>query len=57
MFVPIITGSDGTVASAGTGQTVYHPVYMTPGNISNRYRRSHKDAVVPIAFLAAPQSL
>ena len=57
MFVPVITGSDGTVASAGTGHTVYHPVYMTAGNISNRFRRSHKNAVVPIAFLAIPQSL
>lgn len=57
MFVSVITGSDGTVASAGTGQTVYHPVYMTVGNISNHYCRSCKDAVVPIAFLAIPQSL
>ena len=57
MFVPIITGSDGTLVSAGTGHTSYHPVYMTAGNISNRFRRSNKDAVVPIAFLAIPQSL
>lgn len=56
MFVPIIAGSDKTTVSVATGHQEYHPVYMSPGNISNVARRAHGNAVLPVAFLPIPKS-
>jgi Plavaka transposase len=56
MFVPIIAGSDKTTVSVATGNQEYHPVYMSPGNLSNIARRAHTNAFLPIAFLPIPKS-
>jgi hypothetical protein len=55
MLVPIVLGADKTTVSVATGQTEYHPVYISPGNVHNSMRRAHRDAVIPIAFLAIPK--
>jgi hypothetical protein len=55
MFVPIILGSDKTTVSAATGQHAYHPIYLSVGNVHNRVRRAHKDALVLVAFLPIPK--
>ncbi|KAH8983439.1 hypothetical protein EDB92DRAFT_1890569 [Lactarius akahatsu] len=54
MYCPIILGSDKTVVSVGTGHVEYHPLYISIGNIHNTVRRAHRNAVIPIAFLAIP---
>lgn len=56
MFVPLILGNDKTVASVGTGQTQFYPVYISPGNVFNNVRRAHRNAVGIVAFLAIPKS-
>jgi hypothetical protein len=56
MFVPVIAGSDKTTVSVATGHQEYHPVYMSPGNLSNVARRAHGNAVLPVAFLPIPKS-
>ena len=56
MFVPIILGSDKTIVSVATGHTEFWPLYMSIGNIQNRARRAHGNAVVLIAFLSIPKS-
>jgi hypothetical protein len=56
MVVPLILGSDKTLASNATGQNEYHPLYLSPGNVKNTVRRAHRDALVPIGFLAIPKS-
>lgn len=56
MFVPVVGGSDKTTVSVATGQQEYHPVYMSPGPITNIARRAHGSAVVPVAFLSIPKS-
>ncbi|KAG2367402.1 hypothetical protein BDR07DRAFT_1448953 [Suillus spraguei] len=55
-FVPLIIGSDKTVVSVATGQTEYHPLYLSIGNIHNSVRRAHCNGVVLIGFLAIPKS-
>ncbi|KAF8882197.1 hypothetical protein CPB84DRAFT_1851357 [Gymnopilus junonius] len=35
MLVPVIAGSDKMTVSVATGHQEYHPVYQSPGNISN----------------------
>ena len=55
-MVPLILGSDKTLASNATGLSEYHPLYISPGNVSNPVRRAHCNALVPIAFLAIPKS-
>ena len=55
MFVPVILGSDKTIASVGTGQHEYHPVYLSVGNVHNHLRRAHKDALVLVGFLPIPK--
>ena len=55
MFVPIILGSDKTTVSVAMGQQAYHPVYLSIGNVHNRIRRAHKDALVLIGFLPIPK--
>ena len=55
MLSSIILGSDKTTVSVGTGNTEFHPLYLSIGNVHNSLRRAHKDAVIPIAFLAIPK--
>jgi len=57
MFVPIVAGSDKTTVSVATGHQEYHPVYMSPGNLTNIARRTHGNAVLPVAFLPIPKSM
>lgn len=56
MYVCIILGSDKTTVSIATGDVEYHPLYMSIGNVHNSVRRAHRNAVVPIGFLAIPKS-
>ncbi|KAI0349284.1 hypothetical protein OH77DRAFT_1584128, partial [Trametes cingulata] len=56
MFVPISLGSDKTTVSVATGQNEYYPLYLLNGNVLNSVRRAHRNAVVPIAFLAIPKT-
>jgi Plavaka transposase len=56
MFVPVILGSDKTVASVGTGNTQFWPLYGSIGNIHNAARRAHGEGLVLIGFLAIPKS-
>jgi hypothetical protein len=57
MFVPVCGGSDKTTTTVGTGQQEYHPVYQSPGNLSNVARRSRGSALLPVAFLPIPKSM
>jgi hypothetical protein len=57
MLVPLVAGSDKTTVSIATGQQEYHPVYTSPGNVSNTARCGHGNAVMPIAFLPIPKSM
>jgi len=57
MVVPLLLGSDKTLASNATGQNEFHPLYFSPGNVKNAVRRAHCDALVPIGFLAIPKSM
>ncbi|KAG1889155.1 hypothetical protein F4604DRAFT_1876911 [Suillus subluteus] len=36
-FVPLIVGSDKTTVSVATGHTEYHPLYLSIGNVFNRF--------------------
>ena len=56
-MVPLLLGSDKTLASNATGQNEFHPLYLSPGNVMNAVRRAHRDAVIPIGFLAIPKSI
>ena len=56
MFVPIVAGSDKTTVSVATGHQEYHPVYMSPGNLTNVAWRAHSNALLPVAFLPIPKS-
>jgi Plavaka transposase len=56
MFIPVVAGSDKTTVSVATGHQEYHPVYMSPGNLTNVARRSHGNALLPVAFLSIPKS-
>jgi hypothetical protein len=56
LYCPIILGADKTTVSVATGHIEYHPLYMSLGNIRNTVRRAHRNAVVPIGFLAIPKS-
>jgi hypothetical protein len=57
MMVPLVLGSDKTLASNATGLNEFHPLYISLGNVKNSVRRAHRDALVPIAFLAIPKSM
>lgn len=57
MLCPIILGSDKTTVSVATGNVEYHPLYLSIGNVHNTVRRAHRNAVVPIGFLAIPKGL
>ncbi|KAJ3715966.1 hypothetical protein DFJ43DRAFT_1134655 [Lentinula guzmanii] len=54
-LVPIILGAEKTTVSVATGHVEYHPLYLTIGNITNEARRGHRNAVIPIGFLAIPK--
>ena len=56
MFIPVIMGSDKTTVSVATGHQEFHPVYMSPGNLTNVARRAHGNAVLLVAFLPIPKS-
>ncbi|KAI0027374.1 hypothetical protein K488DRAFT_81145 [Vararia minispora EC-137] len=55
LYVPVILGSDKTTVSVATGHVEYHPLYLSIGNIQNAARRAHRNAVIPIGFLAIPK--
>jgi hypothetical protein len=57
MFVPIVAGSDKTTVSVATGHQEFHPVYMSPGNLTNVARRTHGNSLLPVAFLPIPKSM
>uniref|UniRef100_A0A8H8CQQ1 C2H2-type domain-containing protein n=1 Tax=Psilocybe cubensis TaxID=181762 RepID=A0A8H8CQQ1_PSICU len=56
MFCPVIIGSDKTTVSVATGQNDFYPLYMSLGNIHNKMRRAHKNAVSLVGFLAIPRT-
>ncbi|KAL1663475.1 hypothetical protein GGF50DRAFT_115990 [Schizophyllum commune] len=56
MFVPVISGSDKTTVSVATGHQEYHPVYISPGCITNTARRAHGDGILPVAMLPIPKT-
>ena len=56
VYCPIILGADKTTVSVATGHIEYHPLYFSPGDVHNTVRRAHRNAVVPIGFLAIPKS-
>ncbi|KAH9952562.1 hypothetical protein BGW80DRAFT_1440399 [Lactifluus volemus] len=55
MYCLIILGSDKTTVSVATGHVEYHPLYLSIGNLHNTVRCAHRNAVIPIAFLAIPK--
>lgn len=55
MYCPLILGSDKTTVSVATGHVEYHPLYLSIGNVHNSVRRAHRNAVIPIGFLAIPK--
>ncbi|KAH0838763.1 hypothetical protein J3R83DRAFT_7138 [Lanmaoa asiatica] len=56
MFVPIVLGSDKMTVSMATGQHDYYPLYLSIGNVHNSARRSHRNGVALIGFLATPKT-
>ncbi|KAA1477476.1 hypothetical protein DENSPDRAFT_587684 [Dentipellis sp. KUC8613] len=56
MLVAPILGADKTVVSVQTGQSEFHPLYMSLANIHGDVRRAHRDAVIPLAFLSIPKA-
>lgn len=57
MFVPVCSGSDKTTMTVGMGQQEYHPIYQSPGNLSNIACHSQGNALLPIVFLPIPKSM
>lgn len=57
MFIPVIVGSDKTTVSVGTGSQAFHPVYQSPGCISNTARRAHGNGMLPVGFLPIPKGV
>ena len=57
MMMPLVLGSDKTLASNATGLNEFHPLYILPGNVKSSVRRAHWDSVIPIGFLAIPKSM
>jgi hypothetical protein len=57
MLIPVVLGANKTTVSIATGNTEYHPVYISVGNVDGSLRRSHRDAVIPIGFLAIAKSM
>ena len=48
MLVPVVAGSDKTTVSVATGHQEYHPIYQSPGNLTNTARRGHGNLVLPV---------
>ncbi len=57
MYVAIILGSDKTTVSVAMGNVEYHPLYLSIGNIHNSVQQGHRNAVIPIGFLAIPKCM
>ncbi|KAJ6448828.1 hypothetical protein C8R45DRAFT_1057369 [Mycena sanguinolenta] len=55
-FIPVVAGSDKTTVSVATGHQEYHPVYQSPGVLTNVARRAHGNGVLPVAFLPIPKT-
>ncbi|KDQ60528.1 hypothetical protein JAAARDRAFT_191902 [Jaapia argillacea MUCL 33604] len=56
MFVPIVAGSDKTTVSVATGHQEYHPVYMSPGILTNPACCARGTGVLPVVFLPIPKA-
>lgn len=56
MLLAVISGSDKTTVSVATGSQEYHPVYQSPGILTNIARRAHGVGVLPNAMLPIPKS-
>ncbi|KAG5219977.1 Transcriptional repressor TUP [Salix suchowensis] len=56
MLVPVVLGSDKTTVSVATGNNEFYPLYEGIGNVHNKVRRAHRDAISLIALLAIPKS-
>jgi hypothetical protein len=56
-YAPWLVGSDKTIASVGTGNTTFYPLYGTSGLLHNNVRRSDPDALVLIALLPIPKGM
>lgn len=50
-----LAGSDKTTVSVATGQNNYYPLYGGCANIHNAARRSHRNGMVLVGFLAIPK--
>ena len=55
--MPVIAGSDKTTVSVATGNQDFHPVYVSPGNLTNVARRGHVFGLTLGAFLPIPKGL
>ncbi|KAF9487940.1 hypothetical protein BDN71DRAFT_1485194 [Pleurotus eryngii] len=56
MLVPVVLGSDKTTVSVATGNNEFYPLYGGIGNVHNKVRRAHRDAISLIALLAIPKT-
>ncbi|ETW85029.1 hypothetical protein HETIRDRAFT_308646 [Heterobasidion irregulare TC 32-1] len=56
MLVPIVLGADKTTVSVGTGNTEFHPLYISVGNLDNSARRAHGCGLIPLSFLSIPKT-
>ena len=55
MLVSVVGGSDKTTVSIATGGQEYHPLYVSPGNLTNTARRGHGSGIMPVGFLPIPK--
>lgn len=56
-YAPWLVGSDKTIASVGTGNTTFYPLYGSSGLLHNDVRRSDPNALVLIALLPIPKGM
>ena len=57
MYCAIILGADKTIVLVATGNVEYHPLYLSIGNVHNTAWCAHRNAIVPIGFLAIPKNM
>jgi hypothetical protein len=57
MLIPVVLGSDNTTVSVATGYQEYHPVYVSPGIITNTAHCRYGNAVMLVIFLSIPKSM
>jgi len=58
MYCPIILGAlDKATVLVAIDHVEHHPLYFSVGDIHNTVHRGHRNAVVPIGFLAIPKSI